>query len=112
KIEIWGDGSVVRDYIDVDDVASGLSAIMALKAENLDPYPVFNVGAGEGLSLMGLIGRLELAAGVKANLAFSDRRDFDIPNNVLNVEKLQLNAKWRPRDVQERLVALVNSLRD
>lgn len=110
RIEIWGDGSVVRDYVDVEDVASGLTAIMAFEAENLDPYPVFNVGSGQGLSLIGLIEHLELAAGVGANLTFSDHRDFDIPNNILDVGKLKVNTEWRPRDVRERLTSLVRSL--
>lgn len=112
KIEIWGDGSVVRDYVDVEDVASGVAAIMAFRAEDLDPYPVFNVGAGQGLSLIGLVEHLEGAAGVRANLAFSAHRDFDTPNNILDVEKLQVNSEWRPRDVRERLVSLVRSLSD
>lgn len=110
KIEIWGDGSVVRDYVDVDDVASGLTAIMALEAENLDPYPVFNIGAGQGLSLVDLVEHLEMAAGVRADLTFSDRRVFDIPNNILDVEKLQVTTEWKPRDVREGLTALVRSL--
>lgn len=112
KIEIWGDGSVVRDYVDVEDVASGLIAIMAFEAENLDPYPVFNVGTGQGLSLIGLIEHLEAAARVRANLTFSDRRDFDIPNNILDIRKLQVSTEWRPRDVRERLISLVRSLSD
>jgi UDP-glucose 4-epimerase len=112
KIEIWGDGSVVRDYVDVEDVAAGLAAIMAFEAERLDPHPVFNVGTGQGLSLNGLIEHLQTASGIRAKLKFSDRREFDIPNNILDISKLQATTDWKPRDVYQQLSSLVRSLSD
>lgn len=110
KIDIWGDGSAVRDYVDVEDVASGLSAIMQFSPESIDLHPVFNIGSGQGLSLLDLIDRLSTAAGVKANIAFHEGRGFDIPTNVLDVGKLSRASGWAPRDVNDRLNLLIERL--
>ncbi len=110
KIDVWGDGSVVRDYVDVEDVAAGLATIMSFDAAVLDGCPIFNVGSGQGLSLLGLIAHLQAVAGMEANLVFSERRVFDAPANVLDVRKLRNASDWRPRDVHDRLSSLISTL--
>lgn len=110
KIEIWGQGDVVRDYVDVEDVALGLAAIMNLPRENQVRDQIFNIGSGQGLSLLDLIGKLENAVGRKADLTFSEGRGFDIPVNILNVNKLMEATGWMPQNIDERLSVLVRTL--
>lgn len=110
KIEIWGRGNTVRDYVDVEDVASGLASIMNLPKSDAPGEHVFNVGSGQGISLVGLIERIEKLTGKKAEVVFSESRGFDIPINILNVDKLRAASGWEPRNIDDRLAALVKTL--
>jgi UDP-glucose 4-epimerase len=55
SVEIWGDGSVVRDYIFVDDVIDALEAAMGDQSS----ARIFNIGTGRGRSLFEVIGAVE-----------------------------------------------------
>ena len=110
KIEIWGKGNVVRDYVDVEDVASGLVSMMKLpKADHVQDQ-IFNIGSGCGLSLLDLIGKLEIAIDRKANIIFGEGRGFDIPVNILDVDKIKNATGWTPRNIDQRLSVLVDTL--
>lgn len=110
-IEIWGDGQVVRDYVDVADVASGLIAIMDIDLARCADTPIYNIGSGKGLSLIELIGQLEEAADLKADIRFMPQRNFDVPVNILDVSKLRDHAQWAPGDVNAQLRAFMQNLR-
>lgn len=56
-ITIWGDGEIVRDFIHISDVASGLVAIA--EAEPGIAHATYNVGSGHGVSLNGIVSELE-----------------------------------------------------
>ena len=45
-LEVWGDGSLVRDFIYIDDLAA-----LCVKAAESDQVGVYNAGSGEGLSI-------------------------------------------------------------
>lgn len=110
-IEIWGDGRVVRDYVDVADVASGLMAIMEIDSVRCGESPIYNIGSGKGLSLIELIRQLEEAAGLEADVRFMPQRNFDVPVNILDVSKLRNHTSWTPGDVSAQLRAFMLDLR-
>jgi UDP-glucose 4-epimerase len=110
-IHIWGDGSIIRDYIDVGDVASGLIAVMHVDRGKYAGPLAFNVGSGHGLSLIDLIEHLEIAADRRAIVTFNPQRDFDVPVNYLDVSSLKNNTGWEPGDIREKLTLLVNELK-
>ena len=91
-IEIWGDGSVTRDYIHVSDVAEAFVQALHYTGE----HRVFNVGSGVGTSLTTLISELEDALGHTIVRHFSPGRPFDVPVSVLcnNLARSELN--WSP----------------
>ena len=66
-ITIWGDGSVRRDFIYVEDVADAF--VKALTQHS--PYRVFNIGSGVGLSLMELLSRMERVTGMTPRVEYS-----------------------------------------
>lgn len=97
-ISIWGDGSVVRDYIDVDDASTGLISIMSSPQIEFTTLPVFNLGSGEGLSLNNLLEIIGEAAGTQPQVTYAASRSFDIPANVLDITLIRNKTDWAPRE--------------
>ena len=74
------DGTAVRDYIHVVDLAKAhVSALNRLiNNKQLKKYEYFNVGTGKGHSVLEVIGAFEKANSLKINYEITDRRDGDI----------------------------------
>ena len=92
--EVWGNGSAVRDYIYIDDVAEAVSRAMLLQSQGLE---VFNIGSGRGLDLLELAVEVERAIGIKPRLVFEASRQIDVDRNVLSVAKAERIMAWRPQ---------------
>ncbi len=93
KINIWGDGSVVRDYIYIDDLVEAL-VLAATGRRAVDQ--VFNIGSGQGLSLNALVKHLEEATGITAQVDYSLGRSLDSPKVVLDIRKAADLLNWKP----------------
>jgi UDP-glucose 4-epimerase len=91
-IEIWGDGSVVRDYLHVGDLA----LFCALAAEGT-ASGAFNVGSGEGTSLNEIIEMLRRVTGLGVSAQYTPGRPVDVPRSVLDITKATTGFDWRPR---------------
>jgi len=100
-IEIWGDGSVTRDYLYVGDVAAAFLA--AVRYEG--PESVFNIGSGTGTSLNELLALLECVLGRTVQRRYLPGRPFDVPVNVLDSSLAQRELGWAPRTSMEEGVA-------
>jgi UDP-glucose 4-epimerase len=74
------DGSAVRDYINVVDLAKAhvVAIERLLNGKNKSNYEVFNLGTGTGLSVLEVVTGFERATGVKLNYKIVDRRAGDI----------------------------------
>ncbi|SFL45363.1 NAD-dependent epimerase/dehydratase family protein [Pelosinus propionicus] len=92
RIEIWGDGSVVRDFLHVSDVAKAAVKI----AEYMGQEKVFNIGSGLGYSLNEVIDCIESVIGEKVNKNFRLERKQDVPFNVLDISKTETYLGWKP----------------
>ncbi|MDQ0589037.1 NAD-dependent epimerase/dehydratase family protein [Variovorax paradoxus] len=92
-IEIWGDGSVVRDYIHVSDVVDAL--LLSIAPSN--GSHVFNIGSGCGHSLNEVLATIEEVARRRATMRYSEARAFDVPVNVLDISKAQYSLGWSPQ---------------
>jgi UDP-glucose 4-epimerase len=91
-IDIWGDGSVTRDYVYIGDVANAF-----LLAANYDgPECVFNIGAGHGTSLNDLVSKMEVTLGAVIERRYLPERPFDVKANVLGIELAMRELKWSP----------------
>jgi UDP-glucose 4-epimerase len=91
-IEIWGDGSVVRDYIHIADVVRAL--VMSL--EQVGGERVVNIGAGRGYSLNEVIDTIENVTGLSAKRRYLLGRDFDVPVSVLCIDRVKKSLEWEP----------------
>jgi UDP-glucose 4-epimerase len=89
--EIWGDGSVVRDYIHVSDVVRALIAgAAATDAAN----NVFNIGTGQGTSLNELVAVVERTINRRVRRIYLPARGFDIDENVLDTSRATEELGW------------------
>lgn len=74
------DGSCIRDYIDVVDLARAHTVAIGrmIGGRNKQNYEVFNIGTGQGVSVLELVTRFEQVNGVKVNYRIAPRRAGDI----------------------------------
>lgn len=91
-IEVWGDGSVVRDYIYVKDVMRAVLAVLHYSGDE----KVFNIGSGEGRSLLEIIKVLEDLIGHYLEVYCQPSRSLDVPVNILDISKAKKELLWKP----------------
>ena len=75
------DGTCLRDYIDVNDLAKAhVAAVNRMTAHKMDAkYEIFNVGTGNPVSVLELVTRFEKANNLKLNYKIVGRRPGDVP---------------------------------
>ena len=93
-IEIWGDGSIVRDYVHVKDLVNGI----ILAATVTSRFTVFNLGSGEGHSLIDIVNTIEHVIGRTIYVNYSERRIFDTPKVVLDITRARNELHWMPME--------------
>src|ERR1700676_4700777 len=96
-IEVWGDGSVVRDYIHVADLVAGLLAVVDAAPERLTDHPIFNIGSGKGESVKDILAFLEERLGRALHVTYQPGRQFDVNINVLDIGRARKILDWFPR---------------
>ncbi len=92
-IQIWGDGSVVRDYVYVGDIVQAFLEAMAYRGE----HKIFNIGSGIGVSLNQLIEEMKHALGRAPAVEYTAARNFDVPANVLDCSLARRLLGWSAR---------------
>ena len=113
KISVFGtdydtpDGSCIRDYIYVVDLAKAHVCAMTriMENESQEPVEVFNIGTGKGTSVLELIHAFENATGVKLNYKIVDRRAGDIEKVWGNVDKANKVLGWKSETPLEDVLA-------
>lgn len=93
-IEVWGDGSTVRDYIYCSDVIEAMLLFAPLQYRS--GFKVYNVGSGEGHRLTDVINVLSQVTGLAANVSFVAPRDYDVRRTILDIGKLKSDTGWTP----------------
>jgi UDP-glucose 4-epimerase len=102
KITVFGndyntkDGSCVRDYIYVVDLAKAhVAALKLMENESFSGYDVFNLGTGKGNTVLEVIIAFEQATGVKLNYEIGPRRSGDVEKVWGDVTKSARELHWR-----------------
>ena len=90
------DGTGVRDYIHVVDLAEGHVATLKKLEEN-PGYVVYNLGTGKGTSVLELVHAYEKANGVKIPYVIAPRRAGDVAENYADCEKAAKELHWRAK---------------
>ena len=92
-IEIWGDGSVVRDFVYIDDVMDAFEAVMTDTGDDR----VFNIGTGIGRDLRGVIAAIERQLGSNLAIKWAPGRAIDIPRSILAIARAETSLGWTPK---------------
>jgi UDP-glucose 4-epimerase len=93
KIDIWGDGSVVRDFVYIDDVVDAL----LLAAETDSHHRIFNIGSGRGRSLLEVIAAMEDALHQPLEINWLPGRPFDVAVSVVAIDRAREVLGWEPQ---------------
>ncbi len=93
------DGTCIRDYIHVCDLAHAHTLALAhiLEGRQKDNVEIFNLGIGEGLTVMEVIQAFEKVAGIKLNYQMGMRRPGDVSAIFANYEKAKQILGWEPK---------------
>lgn len=92
-IEVWGDGSVVRDFVFIDDVSEAFLAALDYQG----PERTFNIGSGSGSSLREILEAIEAVLGKNLDVRYSPGRATDVPVNVLDSSRAREILGWEAR---------------
>jgi UDP-glucose 4-epimerase len=100
------DGTAIRDYINVVDLAKAhVAAIERLIAKgNIDNYEVFNIGTGNGVSVMEIVKTFEKVTGVKLNYVITGRRSGDVEQVWADTSKANKVLGWKALESLENTV--------
>lgn len=85
KIVVYGDGSVVRDFIYIDDAIRAIMKIV--NGEN--KHHTFNLGCGYGTSIKQLLDTISVALDIELNVAYEEGRKVDVPVNYLDISRYE-----------------------
>jgi len=89
-IEIWGDGSVIRDYVYIHDVISAMLATIDFNGVE----HIFNIGSGCGLSLNEILDTIEKVTNRSTHRRYVQSRRFDVPVSVLAIDRAMSALGW------------------
>ena len=100
KMSIFGDdydtkdGTCIRDYIHVEDLASAHLAVLDYLQSN--DSAVFNVGYGTGFSVKEVVNEAKKVSGVNFKVEIAPRRAGDPACLISNADKIRTKTSWRP----------------
>lgn len=94
-VEVWGDGSVVRDFIHVRDLAE--LCALALRS---DVAGCYNAGSGTGASVAEVVAAIDRTVqgtgGAPVVPLYKPGRSFDVPRVVLDIDRARADFGWSP----------------
>lgn len=92
-INIWGDGSVTRDYLYIDDVAEAFANAVDYNGSK----NIFNISQGLGTTLNELIMLIEESLGHPVEKNYLPARTFDVSKNILSNDLALKELGWAPK---------------
>lgn len=84
-IEVWGDGSAIRDYIYIDDLAQIFYELIQQDIHN----ETINIGSGRGYSVNDVLAFLKIISKLDFKIDYKNTRPVDVSNMVLDITKMK-----------------------
>lgn len=89
EITVYGDGTVVRDFIYIDDAIRAILNIVYSK----NKHHIFNLGCGYGTSVRELLETIHKALGLELNIVYKKARAVDVPVNYVDISRYEKNFR-------------------
>jgi UDP-glucose 4-epimerase len=111
KLQVFGDdydtpdGTGVRDYIHVEDLAAGHVAALEALTTTSDPVNVWNLGSGHGTSVLELLHAFERAVGRELPYEVVARRPGDVATSYADPGKANRELGWRTQKSVDEMAA-------
>jgi UDP-glucose 4-epimerase len=111
KLQVFGDdydtpdGTGVRDYIHVEDLAAGHVAALEALTTTSDPVNVWNLGSGHGTSVLELLHAFERAVGRELPYEVVARRPGDVATSYADPSKANRELGWSTRRSVDEMAA-------
>lgn len=97
-IIVYGDGTIIRDFIFIDDVVRAINNIVNTKQK----YKIYNLGSGYGTSLKTVLSTIEKTLNITLNIEYKDARKVDVPVNYLDISRYEsVFGKLNPISLSE-----------
>ena len=93
------DGSCIRDYIHIMDLAHAhtLAISYLIEGNQSIDYDTYNLGIGEGVTVLEAVKAFEKITGEKVNYSIGNRRPGDVVSIYADYSKAKKNLKWTPK---------------
>ena len=92
KVTLWGDGSAMREFLYVDDLAeAAFKCMLRYDSEN-----IINVGTGKDITIKDLAETIADVVGFKGEIVWDTSKPNGTPRKVLNVDKIK-SLGWEPK---------------
>lgn len=85
EITVYGDGSVVRDFIYIDDAIRAILNIV----DGTDGHHIFNLGCGYGTSIKKVLDTIQKILNHDIKIIYKEGRKVDVPMNYLDISKYE-----------------------
>ncbi|GAB3018391.1 UDP-glucose 4-epimerase [Nocardioides flavus (ex Wang et al. 2016)] len=111
KLQVFGDdydtpdGTGVRDYIHVEDLAAGHVAALEALTKTSDPVSVWNLGSGHGTSVLDLLHAFERAVGRELPYEVVARRPGDVATSYADPSKANRELGWSTKKSVDEMAA-------
>jgi GDP-L-fucose synthase len=92
KVTLWGDGSAMREFLYVDDLAEAAFKCMV----DYDSEEIINVGTGKDITIKELATTIADVVGFKGEIVWDTSKPNGTPRKVLNVDKIK-SLGWEPK---------------
>ena len=92
KVTLWGDGSAMREFLYVDDLAEAAFKCMV----DYDSEDIINVGTGKDITIKELATTIADVVGFKGEIVWDTSKPNGTPRKVLNVDKIK-SLGWEPK---------------
>jgi UDP-glucose 4-epimerase len=96
-VEVWGDGSIERDFVHVDDIAGVIARLCGRR----DLPLALNVGTGRATSVNRVIATVSEVLERPIVVTYTERRTFDVQRITLDIERLRSLIDFDPIDLAE-----------
>lgn len=108
EITVYGDGSVIRDFIYIDDAVRAIKKIV----NGTNNHHTFNLGSGFGTSISDVLQAIEEALNVKLQISYKPGRSVDVPVNYLDISRYEkCYGKLNPISLHEGIIRTAEFLK-